>query len=295
MLKNIQGGFSAVDSSTLLKLVPSVLMIGAYTGLAYYIEYMQLHFDLDFKPTTTVFSLLGIVLGLLLVFRTNTAYERWWEGRRLLGGLTDSSRNLAIKLHAFLPMADKENRTWFALMIGNYYFAIKEHLREGVDFNEMEEAYPGMNEELKRFTHIPNRINAQIMTRINDLAKKGVFTQEQMIIMDNQDSVFTQVIGGCERIKGTPIPTSYSKHLDRFMLLYTLMLPFGLMHDLGWYTVPVIMIVYFALEGIKIIGEEIEDPFGRDANDLKTDLLATRVRANVKEILLPPGYNELHP
>lgn len=286
MIKNIQSGFSTVDSSTLLKLVPSVIAIGAWAALAYYIEYMQLHFDLDFKPTTTVFSLLGIVLGLLLVFRTNTAYERWWEGRRLLGALTDSSRNLALKLHAFLPEEDKENRTFFALMIGNYYFALKEHMRDGVNYEEIEEAFPGMNEDLRRYDHVPNRVNAHIIHRLNSLTKKGLFTQEQLIILDNQNSVFAQVVGGCERIKGTPIPTSYSKHLDRFMLLYTLMLPFGLMHDLGWYTIPTIMIVYFALEGIKIIGEEIEDPFGRDANDLKTDLLATRVRANVKEILL---------
>lgn len=286
MLKNIKSGFSFADKSTIGKLVPSVFSIGVYTAAAYYIEYYALHFDFDFRPTSTVFSLLGIVLGLLLVFRTNTAYERWWEGRRLLGQLTNASRNLALKLNAFLPEADKENRIFFAQMIGNYYYALKEHMREGVIMSELEEAFPGMIQDLQKVKHVPNRINAHLMIRINELAKKGVFTQEQLLSLDNQWNTLADVVGGCERIKNTPIPTSYTKHLDRFMLLYTMMLPFGLMHDLGWWTVPTVMIIYFALEGIKIIGEEIEDPFGKDANDLPTDSISERVRANVKEILV---------
>ncbi len=63
-------------------------------------------------------------------------------------------------------------------------------------------------------------------------------------------------------------------------------MPFGLMHDLKWWSVPTIMLVYFALEGIKSIGEEIEDPFGRDANDLPTDSISEKIKGNIKEILV---------
>lgn len=285
MLKNIKGGFSEFDYGTLATLMPNVLITGVYTGLIYYIEHEVLHFD--FKPTSTVFSLLGVVLGLLLVFRTNTAYDRWWEGRRIWGGLVDASRNMAIKLHSYLPEQDQESREYFAKMIPNYFFALKEHLRQGVKYEELEEpANSALFDDLKIQKHIPNRIAALIFQRLNKLGTDKVITQEQLLTLDKLADVFTNAVGGCERIKNTPMPNSYSKHLDRFVFIYSLILPFGFMHDLGWWSIPTIMIVYFALEGIKTIGEEIEDPFGRDANDLQTDTISNKIRENVQEILV---------
>ncbi|MCS6824139.1 MAG: hypothetical protein NZ529_07555 [Cytophagaceae bacterium] len=284
MLKNIRGSFSLVDYKTLLKLSPNILFYGIYVTTLYYVEHNI--FFLNFKPTSTVFSLLGIVLGLLLVFRTNTAYDRWWEGRRIWGSLVDASRNLAIKLNAYLPPDDEVNRSYFAKMLPNYFFALKEHLREGVRYEELEEpANSGLFDELKKSKHVPNYISALIFKRLNELATQKIISYEQLITVDKLSDVFTNSAGGCERIKNTPIPTSYSKHLDRFVLLYSLILPFGFMHDLGYWTVPTVMIIYFALEGIKVIGEEIEDPFGRDTNDLPTDAISERIRVNIREIL----------
>lgn len=285
MLKNIKGGFSEVDYRTLASLVPNIIIVGAYTALIYYLEHDVLKFD--FKPTSTVFSLLGIVLGLLLVFRTNTAYDRWWEGRRIWGGLVDASRNMAIKLDSYIPKHDKETREFFAKMIPNYFFALKEHMRDGVIYEELEElANSNLFQDLKTQNHVPNRIAALLFERMNKLAADRVISHEQLLTLDKLADVFTNAVGGCERIKNTPMPKSYSKHLDRFVLLYSIILPFGFMHDLGWWSVPTIMIVYFALEGIKTIGEEIEDPFGKDANDLPTDAISERIRGNIKEILV---------
>jgi putative membrane protein len=284
MLKNIKTGFSSVDVRTLSTLIPNVLFVGIYSAIIYYIEYTILKFD--FKPTPSVFSLLGIVLGLLLVFRTNTAYERWWEGRRIWGNLVDASRNMAIKLNAYLPADDTVSRIYFSKMIPNYFFAMKEHMRTGVKFDELEEPTSGVFEDLKKYKHIPNRINNLLFIKINQLASDKIITQEQLLTLDKLSDVFTQAVGGCERIKNTPIPDSYSKHIDRFVLFYTLILPFGFMHDLKWWSVPTIMIIYFALEGIKIIAEEIEDPFGNDANDLQTDAISKRIKGNIQEILL---------
>jgi ion channel-forming bestrophin family protein len=285
MIKNIKGGFTEIDYRTLATLIPNIIIIGVYTAVIYYLEHDVLKFD--FKPTSTVFSLLGIVLGLLLVFRTNTAYDRWWEGRRIWGGLVDASRNMAIKLHAYLPEQDKETREYFSKMIPNYFFALKEHMRDGVLYEELEEpANSNLFQDLKTQKHVPNRISTLLFQRINKLATDRVITQEQLLTLDKVADVFTNAVGGCERIKNTPMPKSYSKHLDRFVLIYSVILPFGFMHDLGWWSVPVIMIVYFALEGIKTIGEEIEDPFGKDANDLPTDSISEKVRGNIKEILV---------
>ena len=285
MIKNIKGGFTEIDYATLASLMPNVLAVGVYTAVVYYLEHDILRFD--FKPTSTVFSLLGIVLGLLLVFRTNTSYDRWWEGRRIWGSLVDASRNMALKLNAYLPEQDHETRDFFSKMIPNYFFALKEHLRDGVKFEELEEPVNvSIISDLKTNKHIPNRINNLIFIRINKLASDKIISQEQLLTLDKLADVFTSAVGGCERIKNTPMPKSYSKHLDRFVLLYTLILPFGFMHDLGWWAIPTIMMVYFALEGIKTIGEEIEDPFGNDANDLATDTISNNIKGNIKEILL---------
>ncbi len=285
MIKNIKGGFTEIDYTTLAALMPNVLFVGIYTAVLYYLEHDILRFD--FKPTSTVFSLLGIVLGLLLVFRTNTSYDRWWEGRRIWGSLVDASRNMALKLNAYLPEEDLESRDYFSKMIPNYFFALKEHLRNGIIYEELEEPVnSNLIQDLKTHKHIPNRINGLMFKRINQLASNKVISQEQLLTLDKLSDVITSAVGGCERIKNTPMPKSYSKHLDRFVFLYTVILPFGFMHDLGWWAIPTIMMVYFALEGIKTIGEEIEDPFGNDANDLATDTISNNVRGNIKEILL---------
>jgi putative membrane protein len=287
MIKNIKNSFTSIDSSTLITLLPNVAAVGIYSAAVYYVYYIEHEIlQIDFKPNPTVFSLLGVVLGLLLVFRTNTAYERWWEGRKIWGNLVDASRNLAIKLNAYLPSDDKESRMYFSKMISNYFFALKEHLRDGVKYEELEEPNAGHFDDLKKHNHIPNRISNLLFERINKLASDKMVTQEQLITMDKLADVFANSVGGCERIKTTPIPNSYSKHLDRFVLLYTLALPFGFIHELKWWSVPTIMIIYFALEGIKTIGEEIEDPFGNDANDLQTDAISQRIKGNIKEILV---------
>jgi putative membrane protein len=195
----------------------SVLAMAAYTCFLVFLEFEILH--IDFRPAPAIFSLLGIVLGLMLVFRTNTAYERWWEGRRLLGTLVNNSRNFAIKLDSFLPAADRESRKFFAVMIPNYAFAMKEHLREGVNFDELENSEDNVLDDLRKSVHIPNKIAKLMIARVNDLYKAGAISNEQMLILDKQTEVFTDIVGGCERIKNTPIPFSYRVHLKKFIFL----------------------------------------------------------------------------
>ncbi len=278
--------FSAVPSffttKTLKTLALSCCLVGFYTFLVLYIEENILH--IDFKPGSTIFSLLGLVLGLLLVFRTNTAYDRWWEGRRMLGSLVNNTRNFAMKLNAYLDPADRENRVFFARMIGNYGTAMKEHLRSGVIFKELELTEQTLS-ELKKAKHVPNAIAAYMYTRINTLTDEGKLSKEQFLVIDKHLESFTDVVGACERIKNTPIPKSYSTHLKKFLFFYILMLPFGIIHDLEYWSILVMIIVFYAFTGLEIIGEEIEDPFGKDINDLPTDTISLKIKENVHELL----------
>lgn len=276
---------------TLQTLSLSCVVVGVYTWAIIYFEFQILH--LDFKPSSTLFSFLGLVLGLLLVFRTNTAYDRWWEGRRLLGSLLNESRNLSLKLNAYLAPDDIENRDFFAKYISNFGIALKEHLRTGVDFSEL-----NMQEQHKAYLtsvkHVPNAIVALIYERLNNLYINGILTNEQIIIIDRQMVAFTEILGSCERVKSSPIPASYSTHLKMFMFFYILILPFGIMHDMQYWAVPIMVMVFYAFVGLEIIGEEIEDPFGLDPNDLPSDAISYKIRENVIEILLSKHLTDVN-
>src|SRR5579859_4645781 len=149
--------FHSYSKQVVKTLQPALISIGVFTAL---LCFSNDYFDWDqkdFPSSTVVHSLLGIVLGLFLVFRTNSAYDRWWEGRKLWGGLVNSTRNFALKLNAVLPN-DHSDRQWFAKMISNFAFASKEHLRSGVDMGQLEISDEDFREQLKNAAHKPNLI-----------------------------------------------------------------------------------------------------------------------------------------
>lgn len=267
-------------------LLPVLIFMAIMTfGICYFvIDY--LHEDLShFSGTTTVHSLLGIVLGLFLVFRTNSAYDRWWEGRKLWGGLVNSTRNFALKLNAYLPKDDHATRDWFASMIPNFAFAMKEHLRKGVQFEELEKSDEDLIPNLKKVRHKPNRISALMYERTMLLYKNKVIDGFQFTNLDKEQKDLIDLIGGCERIKNTPIPYSYTMYIKKFIFIYIFTLPFGFVIMFQYFAIPVVVLIAYILLSVELIAEEIEDPFGLDSNDLPTDDISQKIRENVKEIL----------
>lgn len=279
--------FHAYSKHVLKTLLPA---LGFMTGFSALVCFIILdYFDLqphEFPGSTTVHSLLGIVLGLFLVFRTNTAYDRWWEGRRLWGAMVNSTRNFALKLNAYLSKENHEDRDWFAKMIPNFSSATKESLRHGVQLNEIEPVDENFIERLKHVKHKPNRIAAEMYSKVNALYRANTFTGDHLINLDKELKDFIDIMGACERIRNTPIPYSYSMFIKKFIFIYLITLPFGFVTTFGYFTVATVMLVSFILLSVELIGEEIEDPFGRDINDLPTDELAAKIRDNVREILL---------
>jgi putative membrane protein len=224
-------------------------------------------------------------LGLFLVFRVNSAYDRWWEGRRLWGGMVNSTRNLAIKLNAYISPEVHEQRIWFAAMISNFVCAAKDHLRSGVQFDQLEAIDEKFIGELKNYKHRPNRIAAMLYERINALYKNGQLSGDQLINVDKELKDFVDLLGACERIKNTPIPYSYTMYIKKFIFSYIITLPLGFISTFGYFTIPTVMFITYILLSVELIAEEIEDPFGKDVNDLPTDELAQKIKENVKEIL----------
>ncbi len=118
------------------------------------------------------------------------------------------------------------------------------------------------------------------------LRKEEQLLPEQLLFFQNELNNFTDAVGACERIRKTPIPFSYSVFLKKFIFLYVMTLPFGFVFSLGYWVIPVVSIVFYVLASLELIAEEIEDPFGNDANDLPTDELALGIRMAVRQILV---------
>lgn len=268
-------------------MMPALIFMGIFTTIVCVVMLDVFGFNkTHFQNTTALHSLLGIVLGLFLVFRTNSAYDRWWEGRKLWGSMVNSTRNYALKLSAYLPKGDLETRTWFSQMIPNFVVASKEHLRQGVQLSELEAAEPGFPESLKEIAHKPNRIAGMLYDKVNSLYVSGKLTGDQFRVLDKEMKDFIDIIGACERIKNTPIPYSYAMFIKKFIFIYIITLPFGFVTSFEYITIPTTLLITFVLLSVELIAEEIEDPFGRDINDLPTDYLAGRIKENIREILL---------
>ncbi|GAB3855802.1 bestrophin family ion channel [Hymenobacter terrigena] len=271
------------SSGIIRLLLKRVLFVGIYativTALVIRFERMNVAVDKEF------FSFLGIMLSLLLAFRTNTAYDRFYEGRRLWGQLTNNCRNLAGLLHARLPADDYATRTYLARLLSNFPIALDGHLRSGVRFEKLEPVEPGFIDHLQAVRHVPSRLAAMLQEFYEQLLREELIMPTHLITIQRHHEALLDVAGGCERIKNTPIPFSYSYFIKGFVTVFILIMPFNLLDTYEWLTVPITMFGAYALLGVEMIGDEIEDPFGKDSNDLPLTQMANRMRANIHEIL----------
>ncbi len=244
-------------------LILDVLGVGLYAGIVVWVE---LRFEIQDPFGPSILSLLGIILGLLLVFRTNTAYDRWWEGRRFWGQLTNVSRALARQLDALLPPPSTERRATYAELLAAYPHALSERLRG-----------KGLRE--------PGRLISQLVHAVQDDIRAGMLPRESLISLTPMMAAYDDIQGGCERILKTPIPFSYSSYIKQFVVLYALIVPFALAGEFGYGTILAQMFLFFSTMGLELLAGEVEEPFGEDRNDLPLDDISTGIALDVRAIL----------
>lgn len=276
-------------ADTFRTLLPLIVGVGIYSAVVGYLEIEVFHLSQNsyIKQIPVMHSLLGFAISMLLVFRTNTAYDRWWEGRKLWGALVNNSRNLAIKLSVMLPESEKEQRTFFRKTIPAYAYALMNHLKAESTRIELFEAdikhHAFKNIDTQK--HIPNQVALLMFKHLQQLYTEGKINGDQLIVLNAEMQSFTDICGACERIKNTPIPFSYSVFIKKFIFFYIMTLPFGYAFTLGYYMAPVVAFIFYVLASLELIAEEIEDPFGGDANDVPTDKIAMNIHKHVAEIL----------
>ena len=201
-------------ADTFRTLMPIMFAIGLYSGIIGYleVEYWKLADDSYVKNITIMHGMLGFVISLLLVFRTNTAYDRWWEGRKMWGVLVNNSRNLAIKLSVILT--DEKDLAYFRKLIPSYASILNKHLK---DEETGKQLFDDVDLEIDHHKHKPNQVAKKLFQKITYLYDFKKITGDQLIILNEEVKSFIDICGAYERIKNTPIPYSYNAFLKKFI------------------------------------------------------------------------------
>jgi putative membrane protein len=234
-------------------------------------------------------SLLGAALGLLLVFRTHAAYERYWEARRLLGGLAHHARDLTRQIGTYLGTEDQfgraEKRDLRRLVIA-FYRLVAQSLRGERDLASLGEVLSsGERAALEDARGRPAVVASWISHRLAQEVRRTGTPEERLLAMDANLAGLLEAWGGCDRIRTTPVPFAYAQHVKVFVTLWCFSVPFALVDALRLYTPVAAALLAFALFGIEEVAVEIEQPFGRDANDLPLDPIGDGIVRSTKEIL----------
>ena len=238
----------------------------------------------NFKIPSVAHALVGVALGLLLVFRTNASYDRYWEGRKLLGLITNRTRDLARQVAAYVDST--EAREQLGKLVPAFFWLSAQTLRCDTSLGAAERwLTEAQKRALDGVTFRAPVVTAWISERLRDEAAAGRLTEQRLQLFDANLTVLNDALGGAERILRTPIPFAYAQHIKIFVVLFCFSAPFVMADVMGWATPAAVAFLALALFGIDEIGVEIEDPFGDDANDLPVDAIGTGIEKAVAEIL----------
>jgi putative membrane protein len=247
----------------LTKVVYATLLVGIVTFIINYF-YVNSHFYETLKIPSTTHTVLGFVVGLVLVFRSNSAYERWWSGRKHLETISANCKFFAIKLDVFLQ--DNTIKKEFFLEFERFLASFLTFLKGSTK---------------RMLNHSRNDYLKSILKKIAILEKNGQLSSHHTSKLESYLYNIIKATTACETIKNTPIPLSHSLHTKAVMFIYLLTLPFGLFHDLGYFSTVMVMIMFFLVAGIDIISNEIENPFYGDPNDLPVEMLINEIYDNI--------------
>jgi putative membrane protein len=264
-------------SKTLGRVAVYSLLMGAYALLAVWKEHTKYATFADFP--SAIHAALTIVLGWLLVFRTNAAYNRWWEARTLWGSLVNASRNLSCKLFQLVDIPQDSRRRMEPLIIA-FPKALREHLRRQPCGPEIGELLGCSKEE----THIPAAIVTRLYAELGELKEKGLIDGDELRVIDLEMKVMLDVCGACERILNTRIVRSYRTFARQCIALDLCTFPWGIVEDFGGWTIPLTTITAYFLFGMETVAEHIEEPFGFDEDDLNLDAICEAIETSVKQI-----------
>ena len=227
-------------------------------------------------------TLMGLALGLLLVFRTSSSYDRFWEGRKLWGGIINETRNIVRSASTYIT-ADAALVARLTRWTAAFPWAVMDSLR-GTDFlrTQITELPPAKAQEAVDAQHPALAVAGNMSACLREARERDLISSDIMLTsMDQNIQLLVDYLGSCERIRKTPMPFAYAVHLRRALVLYCFTLPFAMVDTFGWTTIIDVLVIAYTFFGIEEIGVEIEDPFGYDANDLPLEGFCETIHKNI--------------
>ena len=264
--------------SMLREIFSRVIFALLWTGAVFYVHIRWTPLDV---PNVT-HIIVGGFLSLLLVFRTNSSYDRFWEGRKMWGGINNESRNLARLCDVHLaaePALRKSTLLWAIELPWSIMHALRhtEWTSTTLPADQVE--------AVSRSAQVPLAVCRKITALLKTARDKGVISDWVMVSIDANLQQIVDYLGACERIHKTPLPFAYVVHLRRALVLYIYALPFSLLSSFGWETFPAMFLISFVLFGIEEIGVELEDPFGKNPNHLSLELYCHGIQKVLSDVL----------
>lgn len=256
--------FFVVRGSMLLEITIRVMLCVTWSAL---VVAFDKHVG-DVNISSILHTLVGSALGLLLVFRTNASYDRFWEGRKLWGGIVNETRNLIRSASVHLS-GERELVVQLTRLTADFALAAMHQLRDS--------PMPGYH----GIQHPPLVVATQMTYVLKEGARRGALSDVLLASIDLNIQQLIDYLGGCERIRKTPLPFAYIVHLRRALVLFCYSLPFALVDTFGWGTVFSMFVVSYTFFGIEEIGIEIESPFGRNDNDLPLEEICETIHHNL--------------
>lgn len=237
---------------------------------------------------------LSLIVGWLLVFRTNTAHARWWEARTLWGALINASRNLALKVSRLGTVSANDKHLVRQLII-DFAMALKLHLRQepaaqvltrgfSTQAANKQINYPLAEPEPASPLHVPLAIAGEIYRLMGEWKASGSIDGDELRVIDAEALRLMDICGACERIQKTRIVRSYRVFARQVVLLFLLTLPWGIVEDFGWWTIPLTAMTAYFMLGLEIVAEHVEEPFGYDDDDLDLEGMCRTIDTSVNEI-----------
>lgn len=228
----------------------------------------------------------GAVIALILVLRTNSGYERWWEGRKLWGGIVNQSRNLVVSGLAYGP-ADPRWREALVRWTAAFPHAARRSLRSERDLPEIASLLgDDQAREVASAQHMPAFVALRLASLLREAREAGALDGFAFKQVDRERALLIDHIGACERILKTPLAFAYAATIRRFIVLYLVLVPFGLLESVGWLTPVVTMFVSYPILALDYIGTELQNPFSkRSLSHLPLDEITANIEANLFALL----------
>jgi putative membrane protein len=274
-----------IQGSAVPLIMLRVLVFGSFALLITALHHSK-RFNYELHTNVGPHEIAGAALGLLLVLRTNAGYDRWWEGRRLWGGIVNQTRNLTIGALSYGP-ADRAWREQIVRWTAAFAHATRLGLRDQRQSSSLE-GLLGCEaaKSLLSCHHMPNAVAVHLGTLLRDAIDNFGMSPLAYHHLENQRAILIDHMGACERIRSSPLPLAYRIEIRRFLVLFLITLPFAILDEAGWFTPIAVMLVAAPILSLDKIGTELQFPFSvTSLNHLPLDQLCLKIETDLLALL----------